>query len=268
MALSASITSHIKPIAQAGLISKGIVYSLLGILTFMAAFHINGQSADKADKNGVFDFVYKQTGGQVMLAIIALGLFSYCLWRGIQTFADTEDKGKEAKGIAARARYLFSGLVYGYLAVHVVQLLVSHVAQSGDSKQDMAGELLSKPLGPWLVGVAAAILLAVGIYQIYYGLSEKYKKHVDKAGYGDSKKILLGAGKVGYISRGIVWLLLSWLFFKAAFNSNSKEAGDTSKAFSYLSDWQYGSYLLAAVGTGLLCYGIFNFIRARYENFE
>lgn len=267
MATVTSVTSHLKPIAQAGLIAKGIVYSLLGALTFMAAFHINGQSADKANTEGVFEFVNRQTGGQVILGIIALGLVCYVIWRFIQAFADTEDKGKDAKGMAVRVRYLFSGIVYGTLAFHVIKKLVTHASGSGDNKQDMARELLSQPLGQWLLGLAAVIIAGVGIYQIYYGLSEKYKKHVDKA-ISDSRKrkIVLGSGKVGYVARGIVWLLIAWLFIKAAIDANAKEAGDTSKAFSFLSEASYGTFLLCAIAFGLLCYGIFSFIRAGYED--
>src|SRR5687767_8020117 len=93
------IASHVKPIAQAGLTAKGIVYCLLGVFAFMAAFNIAGQSTNDTDKEGVFSFIKEQTGGQVMLAVIALGLLCYSLWRGIQTFGDTEQKGDDAKGL-------------------------------------------------------------------------------------------------------------------------------------------------------------------------
>lgn len=268
MSLTKTNASKIKLIAQAGLIAKGIVYCLLGILTFMAAFNISGKSANTTDTSGVFDFIYKQTGGQIMLGMIAAGLICYCIWRFIQTFGDTENKGSDTKGIISRSRYLFSGIVYGSIAFQLVRILLSDESGSGDQKQDLARELLSKPFGQWLVGIAAAILLGIGIYQIYYGLSEQYLKHVEKAGDSKNKKRLLFAGKIGYVARGIVWLLIAFLFFKAAIYANSAEAGDTSKAFAFLQDASYGSILLAAVGIGLICYGTFNFIRARYENFN
>jgi len=154
------------------------------------------------------------------------------------------------------------------IAFHLSRILLSDKSGSGDQKQDLARELLSKPFGQWLVGIGAAMLLGNGIYQIYYGLSEKYMKHVEKAGASDYKKELLFAGKIGYISRGIVWFLIAFLFFKAALHANSAEAGDTSRALAFLQDAPYGSYLLATVGIGLLFYGMFNFIRARYENFS
>lgn len=262
-----SITSHIKPIAQAGLTAKGIVYCLLGVLTFMAAFHINGQSADDANTNGVFSFLYRQTGGRVILGIIALGLVCYCIWRCIQTFADTEDKGRDKKGIAVRARYLFSGLAYATLAFSIVRMLWFNVSGGGDSKQNMARELLNQPAGQWLLGIAALVIAAIGMYQIYYGWSEKYKKHVDKViNDSNKRKILLGAGKIGYVSRGIVWLLIAWLFINATIDAKASEAGDTSKAFTLIEKSEYGSLILATMGFGLICYGIFSFIRAKYED--
>ena len=81
-------------------------------------------------------------------------------------------------------------------------------------------------------------------------------------------KVLLIAGKTGYVARGIVWLIIGWMFSKAAIHSNSSEAGDTSKAFSFLQSGSYGSYLLGAVALGLIFYGILNFIRARHERFN
>ncbi|MBC7487961.1 MAG: DUF1206 domain-containing protein [Cytophagaceae bacterium] len=261
------VTSSLKPIAEAGLVAKGIVYTLLGVLTFMAAFHINGKSTQSTDKEDVFTFVYYQTGGQILLGIIALGLVCYFIWPGIQAFADSEHKGKEVKGLMARARYLFSGLVYCYMAVHVIYRLASIESSGlGDGKQEMARELMNKPLGQGLVAIAAMILLGVGIYQIHYGLSGKYKKHVEKLSGTTGKKILWTGGKIGYTARGILWLLIAWLFAKAAFCEKSSEVGDSSKAFGYLHHMAYGSYFLAAIGIGLMCYGIFNFIRARYEN--
>jgi glucose uptake protein GlcU len=101
-------------------------------------------------------------------------------------------------------------------------------------------ELLSESCGQILDGGTALVLLIIGIYQIYYGLLEKYKKHVDKAFQSKHSQALLNSGKLGYVARGIVWTLLSFLFFKAAIYSNATEADYTSKAFELLEDSSYG----------------------------
>lgn len=262
-----AIASYVKPIAQTGLTAKGIVYCLLGVLAFMAAFNIAGQSTRDTNKEGVFSFIQEQTGGQIMLSIVAIGLLCYSLWRGLQTFADTEGKGNDSKGIAARGRYFFSGLVYTSLAFFAIKMVTTGQKDNGGNRQDMIQSFLSKPYGAWVVGIAAVIIIGVGLYQAWYGLAGKYKKHVEKAGYSSEQKLLVSTGKLGYVTRGIVWLILGWMLIKAVFHSNSSEAGDTAKAFGFLQDAAYGSYLLGAVGFGLVCYGIFNFIRVRYEKF-
>src|SRR5688500_14292951 len=109
-------SSGIKSIARAGLIAKGIVYCLLGLLAFMAAFHIGGTSSSDADKKGVFSFVQQQPGGRVLLALIAVGLFCYCIWRFISAFRNRQ--GEERKKLwGRRIRYTISGLIYLSLAV-------------------------------------------------------------------------------------------------------------------------------------------------------
>lgn len=247
---------------MAGLFAKGTVYLLLGILTAAAGLHLFGKSESSADKSGVFELVSHQAGGKILLGLIAIGLICYCIWRLIQVFADKENKGYGKKGLAIRTRYLLSAIAYGAVAYQVVQMVISDDPGSGDSFQKMASELLNKPYGQWLIGLGGLILAGIGIYQIYYGYSEKYRRHVNQVG---GKDFLLIAGKVGYMARGVVWLLLAWLLLKAALHANPGEAGDTSKAFSFVSDMSYGSYSIAAIGIGLIAYGVFNFIRAKCE---
>jgi hypothetical protein len=166
-------------------------------------------------------------------------------------------------------RYFFSAIVYLSVAVSAFRVAFNSSSGKGDNQQDMAAELLSKPFGQWMMGIAALIIAGIGIYQFYYGLSEKYRKHVQKLNLaGNSANLLLASGKIGYCARGVVWLIIAFLGMRAAMHASSKEAGDTSKALSTLASASYGSYLLAAVALGLMCYGFFNLIRARYENFE
>ena len=119
-----SISSHIpstqpqwvKRFAKLGLAAKGVVYCLVGILAFMAAFEIGGRSERTLNKQGVFQFILDQPFGQLLLALVAAGLVCYALWRLTQAFLDNEHKGTDAKGIGHRVGYAFSGLVYGFLA--------------------------------------------------------------------------------------------------------------------------------------------------------
>ena len=55
--------------ARFGLVSKGVVYCLMGVLSVLAAF---GLSQEKGDKAEAFKMIYGQPFGQIILVIIAL----------------------------------------------------------------------------------------------------------------------------------------------------------------------------------------------------
>jgi uncharacterized membrane protein len=257
----------VAPIARTGLIAKGIVYCLLGILAFMSAFEIGGHSNKEADKKGVFQMV-EGAGGKLLLAVLTAGLLCYTIWRFVHAF-NLRKTEKDKKKIAGKmVRYIFSGLVYLSVAAYAIKKLFGNANNNGDSTHDTASQLMQKPFGVWAVGILALIMLGTGVYQAYYGLSEKFKKHVEGMNlHSAASKTLLLAGKIGYLARGMVWLIVAWLLMKAAMHANSDEAGDTSKAFEFLEKASYGSYLLGALGLGVICYGLFNFVRARYEQF-
>ena len=256
--------SWIKGIAKAGLTAKGIVYLVLGTLAFMAAFELGGQSTSDTTSSGVFSSVKEWPAGLFLLIILGAGLVCYTVWRFIQAFTLQEEDDK--KRWAKRVRYIASGLAYLSLAFSALQLILYNEQDNGDKNQYWAAEVLSKPFGQWLLGLGALVMAGTGIYQVWYGLSEHYKKHVQKQSLQSTITATLSrAGKIGYVARGIVWLLISYLLLKAALDSNPGEAGDTGKAFQFLEGWSAGSFLLGGLGLGLVAYGIFNFVRARYE---
>jgi hypothetical protein len=247
--------------------AKGVVYCLVGVLAFMAAFEIGGSSSQGAGKQGVFQFILEQPFGQILLGIVALGLFCYAIWRFIQAFMDSENRGTNAKGIGKRLGYAFSGIIYGGLAFLAAKLVLGTGGSSGsDSRETLASKLLEQPFGQWLVGIVAVGTMAMGLYQIYKAISGKFLKNVQTAQIKtDIKEMLMKAGKVGYIARGIVWGIIGFLFLKAAMSANAQEAGGSNSAFQFIEDTSYGSILLGATAIGFLCYGIFMFVRARYE---
>ncbi|WP_262887490.1 DUF1206 domain-containing protein [Pontibacter fetidus] len=253
--------------ARFGLTAKGIVYCLVGILAFMAAFELGGKSEQSSDKSGVFQFILEQNFGRVLLAIVAIGLLCYTVWRFLQAFKDTENKGDNPKGIGVRIRYAFSGFVYGALAFYAAKLVLGNGGGgNGDSRETVAKELLQQPFGQWLVGIVAVGTALAGLHQIYLALSDKYKKHVQSAGLKhEAEAMMIRAGKIGYIARGIVWLIIAYFFLRAALHANPNEAGGSGSAFAFLESSSYGSYMLGAVAIGLLFYGIFMFMRARYQ---
>ena len=257
----------IRPVAKTGLFAKGLVYCLIGLLALMSAFQINGQAAAKSDKTGAIQFLLEMSGGKIVLLFISIGLLAYSTWRFLQTFLDTEHKGSRPKGIAKRSSYFFSGLTYLSVCFLVSKAIIAGSSNSGGSSNSQIQGIMKHSLGMWIMVGIGLVFAGIGVYQIWYGSSEKYRKHIDVQKLSQKASLsLLRAGKVGYISRGIVWLIVAYLFLKAAYHHNASEAGGTGSAFSFIQDGPFGSYLLATLALGLICYGVMNFIRAAFEN--
>ncbi len=268
--MSTNTPGWITPLAKAGLTAKGIVYCLVGIIAFMAAFHIGGQSTSGADTTGALRSIEDLPAGKWLLLAVGVGLLCYAVWRVVEAFTHKQQGEKDVKKWGKKARYLLSGL--GYLSIGFAAMRIALQSSggngSGGSNQTIAAELLSKPMGQWLLGGFALIIAAVGIYQVYYALSEKYKKHVSSMNYSSgASSALIKTGKAGYVARGIVWLIIGWMLLKAAMQAQAAEAGDTAQAFGFLQDSSYGKYLLGLIALGVVCYGIFCFVRAQYEKF-
>ncbi|HEX6915346.1 MAG TPA: DUF1206 domain-containing protein [Chitinophagaceae bacterium] len=250
--------------AKAGLIAKGIVYCLSGIIALLAALNVGNNNGSEAGKKGVFGWIEHQPFGKWMVLALGAGLVCYTLWRWIQAFKDTEHKGHDGSGLSKRAAYLSSGFGYAGVAFYAFKTFAG-AGGGGDQQKTVAAKLLHQPFGEWLLGGVAIGMAAVGVYQLYRAVSGKYKKHVRDALHRDAGGWVSKLGIAGYTARGVVWLIIGWFFARAAMNKRASEAGGTDDVFSWLEQGPWGMLLLSTVAVGLLCYGLFTFVRAKYQ---
>lgn len=247
-----------------GLISKGIVYCLLGILTVMTAVGLRG---DNAGKEEAFKMIYDQPFGKILLALLSLGLFGYVTLRLFQCFKDIDKKGNDFKGIMARAGYGISALIYMTLGIYAVKLLMNGSSGKGGGSQEfVVSKILNWPAGQWIIGIVAVIIIINGIRQIYKGVSGKFMKDI-KLVQSNFKKSFKNTGIIGYTSRGIMLGIIGYLLLHAASTSNPKEAKGTEYAFDFL-EHEFGSMLMGVVAFGFIAYGVFMFVKARYQKME
>lgn len=246
-----------------GLVCKGIVYCITGILATMAAIGFGGS---KASKSEIFKFIYEQPFGLLLISLVALGLFAYSLLRFFQSFGDIDHKGSDASGIASRFGYAISGFIYLSLGIYAAKLAVTGSGGDGASRQFMVSKILAFDGGQWIIGIVGLIIVGNGVYQIYRGIAGKFMKKitVTKAELG---KIVRKAGLVGYVARGITMLVVGYLLLHAGITSNPREAKGTEGAFAFLEN-KFGSMLMMLIAIGLIGYGIFMFVKARYQRIQ
>lgn len=250
--------------ARFGLVSKGIVYCLMGILSVLAALGLSRENGDKAE---AFKVIYGQPFGQVILVVIALGLLGYVMLRFFQAFKDIDNKGNDMKGIFDRIGYTLSAFLYLGIGTYALKLVFgSSGGDDGDSRQFVVSKILEYPGGQYAIGIAALIVIGMGIYQIFRGITGKFMKriHLLRSNMKDAFKL---TGTIGYISRGIVLGIIGYFLAHAAWRSNAEEAQGTGEAFDFLQN-EFGSVMMAIVALGMVGYGAFTFVKAKYQKID
>ncbi|HKJ06655.1 MAG TPA: DUF1206 domain-containing protein [Flavobacteriaceae bacterium] len=246
------MSSKKEKFARFGMLTKGIVYSLIGVLTALAAF---GMGGEKAGAEGALDYLAKQSFGQVILILMALGLLGYVFWRFYQAFANPQNLDNDLKGYVKRFAYVISAFIYGGFAYYAFKLAMGNSSSSSNMSSTNNTIIIAIGIG----------MLVKAIYDIYRAYSEKFREGIEESKLSSKEqKVLLNAGKFGHTARGLVIGLMAYLTLSSGLSSSNSISTQTD-AFSYIQN-EYGSFVLAIFAIGLLGYGIYMFIKAKYPS--
>lgn len=247
--------------ARAGYAARGIVYGLVGFLAVETAF---GARSRPIDTRGALQEIAGRS--TALLWLVAAGLLGYALWRIVQGFLDPERKGTDLKGLAHRAGRIGSGLIYGGLALAAARIARgAHADSEGHSYQVWTARLMSEPFGRWLVAAVGLGVIAGGLFQIRRGWTEKFRQEIRLQEMdGTERKLAIQAGKLGLIARGVVFLVSGWFLVQAALRTDPSQARGLGGALAALAQQPHGQLLLGLVAAGLICFGAYSLLLARY----
>ncbi|WP_299671716.1 DUF1206 domain-containing protein [uncultured Polaribacter sp.] len=250
-------------IRKIGIITKGIVYSILGFLTLLAAI---GSGGKISGKNEVISFLEDQTFGNILLILLCLGLYFYSFWKLYSAFLDGKKEGSDKAGIAKRIGYFFSGIIYGALATSTI-LNFLDVSSNADlnTKRSATETLLQSASGVVVLYIVSVILLGVGVYQIYKGYSKKFLDDLN-IGNEDSKQVIEKTGIFGHIARGISFLIFAFFVFMALQKNESEQIKGIQGMFNFLQSFSWGNILMGLMAVGFICYGVYQYFLARFSS--
>lgn len=251
----------VERLARLGYAARGIVYALVGILAVQAAFGGRGQTTDS---RGAIQKIAQES--TALLWLVALGLFGYAFWKVIQGVLDPEGKGSDAKGWIQRGAMVVSGLLYGGLAWAAVKMATGNGGSGGGGSQGFTAEMMAKPFGRWLVALAGLAVIVYAVYEMYKGWTEKFKRKLKMGEMEpEEQKIATWTGKAGLLARGIVFILSGWFLVQAALRFDPSQARGLSGALDTLASQPFGPWLLGLVALGLVAFGAYSILQARYR---
>lgn len=139
--------------ARTGLVARGVVYGIIGVLALKLALGSGGKAASQ---QGALEAVAHEPLGEGLL--IAIGLGAYALWRMFEGLIGSGPREKEAMH---RISAVASGLAYAVLCESAIQILagsplrgIGELAPGGRRNSRLAG---------WTGDVAVAGLIIIGV---------------------------------------------------------------------------------------------------------
>ena len=247
--------------ARVGLVARGVVYGIIGILALKLAVGSGGKATTQ---RGALQTIAREPFGKALLIAMAVGLAGYAIWRLVRAGIGrgTEQKDSRLQRVAG----LVSGVAYGTLCVTAVKILAGASSSGGSNspKQTTAG-VLDWTGGTLIVGVVGAILIGVALGQGYKGVSKKFLDTSKTAEMSrEVKRAFTAIGVFGHLARMVVFGLVGYGLISAAIDYNPRRAIGLDGALNKLSHNSYGPFLLGVVATGLIGFAVYSIADARY----
>ncbi|MEP6892420.1 MAG: DUF1206 domain-containing protein [Gaiellaceae bacterium] len=245
-------------LARAGFVARGLIYVIIGVLALKLAAGLGGKTTNQ---QGALRTIAHQPFGRILLLAVAIGLGGYALWRIVRAAV-----GQHGDSALDRISGLASGLVYAGMCLIAVKLLVGAKPSTTANPHKATAGVFGWPAGTWIVGLVGAVLIGVGLYQGYRGLSKDFLDDSKTEQMSPSgRRWFERIGILGYLARMVVFGLIGVFLIKAAVDFRAKTAIGLDGALAKLAHQPYGHLLLGVVAAGLIAFGVYSLADARYR---
>lgn len=246
-------------LARAGLLFNGVLHVIIGALAFAIAF---GEKSTASPDGALAQLSAGPIGGPLLWAAVA-GFFGFTLFQ-LLTLALI--RGRDRGAWVARAQPFGRALAFAALGWIAFRFATGN-SPEGSEAQGVSADLLSHPGGVVVVFAIAIALLVIGISFIVIGVRQRFLDNIrsDRTVVNRAARIF---GMVGYVAKGIAFVTIGVLFSIAAITADAKEAGGLDGALESLRRLPSGNVVLSVVALGFILFGLYCFIRTKYERLE
>ena len=255
------IGGWVPPVARAGYAAKGIVYLGVGWLSASAAFGSGGGATGSREAIAT---MAREAGGVAVLWILGIGLAGYVVWRLVQALLDPENEGG-----AKRAVFFVSALIYAGLAFWTLRAALGDGSASGGEAGGSGGgwtaTLMAQPFGRWLVMLAGLAVGGYGLVQFWNAYRAKVADRLKPGLPAGTRRWVVRSARAGLVARGVVMVVIGVLLLVAGWTSDPAEQQGLGGALRTLQEQPYGPWLMGIVALGLIAYGLYQLVQARYR---
>jgi hypothetical protein len=242
-------------LAKVGLVCRGVLYGLIGVLALQIAF---GGGGREADKNGAIRTVAALPFGAVILWVMVVGFAALTVWQASEAVFG-------AHKLKDRVEPISRVVVYAFICATLLIMLLAGKSGSDDQRsQDVTGKLLALPGGQVIVGAIGLGIVALGLYWMRYGVKKEFRKQL-RPMPARARSVMDRLGLAGYLARGVIAALAGVFVIQAAIAFDPDKAGGIDATLRAFAGTPAGPWLLGVVALGLVLFAGYCFGEARWR---
>ncbi|MEU8901648.1 DUF1206 domain-containing protein [Nocardia sp. NPDC048505] len=238
---------------------SGIVHLIIGYLALRLALGGGGT----ADQSGAMAELAEKPGGPFILWVAVIAFTLLALWHVVQVFLgkasqpDHQDKKHEA---LQRVKAGAKAVIYFAFALTALSFARGSGKSSSGQSQSWSARLMENTGGKFLLVVIALVIIGVGGYHMYKGATKKFEEDLE----GGVSEVVRRMGMTAYLVKGFAIGVVGVLLIIATFQSKPDQVAGLDGALKTLGAQPFGVVLLIIVGLGIIIYGFYNFVQARF----
>jgi len=151
-------------------------------------------------------------------------------------------------------------IVNAGLALSAIRFATGSGQSSGSQNAGTSARLMATIGGKLLLVVVGLVVIGVGGYHLYKGISKKFVKDLKVSG----GQLVTPLGVAGFTAKGLVLGGAGVLVIVATLTSDPAKAAGLDAAVKSLGQAPFGKFLLILAALGIAAYGAYCFVQARF----
>lgn len=248
--------------ARAGLVAYGLVHLLIGWSALRIAW---GERSQAADSSGALHTLAAQPFGQLLLALVSLGLVALALWQAGEAIWGYHNR-QGLKRTRKRVTSAGKAVVFAGLGISAGSFAFGAESEGSEAQQERTSGVLSWPGGRTIVVIVGAAIIGIGIAHLVKGIRGRFRDELD--GTSMSPQVRRRAtvlGQVGYVAKGVALGAVGVLLAYAAMTFDPQKSRGLDGALRTVLDEPYGRAVLTAMSVGFMAFGAFAMLQSRFR---
>ena len=246
--------------ARAGYVAAGLLHVMIGVIALRVATGGSGS----ADQSGAVAALAGSPGGTVLLWACFLGCAALAVFLFSEIFFGATQRSDRDR-LKHRVKMGGQAVVYGAIGAVFGTYALGGTSDSSGSTQSLSARLMAHPAGTVLLIVVGLGLVVAGAFFVHRGVTRSFRENLKRLPPGTAGRAVLWLGTAGYAAKGVALAVLGVLVVVATVRSDPEQSSGLDGALKALQEQPFGAWILGAVALGLICYGAFMVVRARYQ---